>query len=60
ADEPQIHAKILAWDDNDVLISSLNWLSASSLVDPLREIGIYINDSNIVDKVITAINKTLS
>ena len=60
ADEPQIHAKILAWDNDQLLITSLNWLSASSLVEPLREIGIYVNDSDIVDKIIVAINKSLS
>lgn len=52
ADEPQIHAKVLAWDDDEALITSLNWLSASSHVDPLREIGIYINDKNITEKII--------
>ena len=51
ADKPQLHAKILTWDSNDILISSLNWLSASNRVDPLREIGIYVHDVGVANKM---------
>jgi len=39
------HAKVLAWDNNDLLITSLNWLSASApnnLVEIYHEIGVYV------------------
>jgi phosphatidylserine/phosphatidylglycerophosphate/cardiolipin synthase-like enzyme/DNA-binding transcriptional ArsR family regulator len=46
--EPRLHAKILAWDDDNVLITSQNWLSA----DPgeasfRREIGVLIQCSGV-------------
>lgn len=41
--EPTIHAKILAWDDDNLLITSRNWLSADSAEsNPLGEIGLYV------------------
>jgi phosphatidylserine/phosphatidylglycerophosphate/cardiolipin synthase-like enzyme len=40
---PKLHAKILAWDNENILISSLNWLSADPKgTDNLKELGIYI------------------
>ena len=39
------HAKVLAWDNNDLLITSLNWLSASApdnLVEIYHEVGVYV------------------
>lgn len=46
------HAKVLAWDDDHILITSLNWLSsnaskAESQKDIYHEIGIYVEKSNI-------------
>jgi len=52
-DHPTIHAKILAWDCNDVVITSLNWLSASATGDDYDEIGIYLKSENIA-KIITS------
>ncbi len=41
--EPTIHAKILAWDDDNLLITSRNWLSANSAENnPLGEIGLFL------------------
>jgi len=42
-ESPRLHAKVLGWDDDSVLITSLNWLSADpvSLTEP-KEIGIWI------------------
>jgi cardiolipin synthase len=41
--EPTIHAKILAWDDDNLLITSRNWLSADSAEsNPFGEIGLYV------------------
>jgi len=39
---PRLHAKVLAWDDDAVLITSLNWLSAASGDASLKEIGVFI------------------
>ena len=39
---PRLHAKVLAWDDDSVVITSLNWLSAASGDTSLKEIGIFI------------------
>ncbi|MEN1536556.1 hypothetical protein AAIH42_34505, partial [Pseudomonas aeruginosa] len=52
-DHPTIHAKILAWDCSDVVITSLNWLSASATGDDYDEIGIYLKSENIA-KIITS------
>jgi cardiolipin synthase A/B len=42
--EPRLHAKVLAWDNDHLLVTSQNWLSA----DPTdanfrREIGLYVH-----------------
>lgn len=40
---PRVHAKVVAWDDDAIAISSLNWLSADATeLDSLNEIGIEI------------------
>lgn len=49
--DPVSHAKILSWDSDNILISSLNWLSASSYGNPYDELGIYINSSNIFSHI---------
>lgn len=42
--EPRLHAKILAWDDDFLLVTSQNWLSADPGDASLRrEIGIFVN-----------------
>ena len=52
------HSKVLAWDDNDLVISSLNWLSSNASVsnhnhESLHEIGIYLHSPNIAKRFIT-------
>ncbi|MFY1030841.1 phospholipase D-like domain-containing protein [Pseudomonas asiatica] len=42
ADDPQIHAKFLTWDDKNLIITSLNWLSASSKGDYMGELGVHV------------------
>lgn len=59
-DKPQIHAKFLAWDTNDLIITSLNWLSASSRGDRLSEIGIHITGGGHAKAMIENIQKTRS
>ena len=50
---PKLHAKILAWDDDDVLISSQNWLSADPGESNVRrEIGLMVNSKGIAKAVI--------
>lgn len=51
--DPRLHAKILAWDDDSLVISSLNWLSADA--SPHRsseEVGIHIRGGRVADHVI--------
>jgi cardiolipin synthase len=42
--KPRIHAKVLCWDDDNIVVTSLNWLSADPSEDNMRaEIGIQIH-----------------
>jgi cardiolipin synthase A/B len=46
--EPRLHAKILGWDDDFLVVTSQNWLSADPSEGKLRrEIGIFIHASGI-------------
>lgn len=46
--KPRLHAKVLAWDDDDAVITSQNWLSADpSDVSGQQEIGIRIHSPGI-------------
>lgn len=39
-----LHGKFVAWDDDDLVVTSLNWASASVDVDfPWGEIGVHVN-----------------
>ncbi|MEX0448003.1 phospholipase D-like domain-containing protein [Xenorhabdus sp. SGI246] len=44
---PISHAKILSWDNDHILITSLNWLSASAYGNPYDELGFYIEKKGI-------------
>ncbi|MGZ8271565.1 MAG: phospholipase D-like domain-containing protein [Methylophilus sp.] len=51
--EPRVHAKFLAWDDNDIVITSQNWLSS----DPpesnnFSEIGIFLSGNGLARELI--------
>ncbi|OSI69636.1 hypothetical protein BSZ21_13040 [Bradyrhizobium canariense] len=51
--EPKVHAKILAWDDDFLVISSQNWLSADPGEGNLRrEIGLYLRAPGIARRAI--------
>ncbi len=51
--DPRLHAKILAWDDDEILITSQNWLSSDpSLDNSLNEVGVYIKGTRIADNAI--------
>ena len=46
--DPQLHAKFLAWDKDNVVISSMNWGSQSGLQDNrLDEIGLYLKGPDL-------------
>jgi phosphatidylserine/phosphatidylglycerophosphate/cardiolipin synthase-like enzyme len=50
---PRLHAKVLAWDDDALAITSQNWLSADPAAGALRrEIGVFINSSKVADYLI--------
>ncbi len=47
---PRLHAKVLGWDDDNLAVSSLNWLSADpSETAPYREIGVLVEAPKIAD-----------
>jgi cardiolipin synthase A/B len=51
--QPKVHAKILAWDNDFVVISSQNWLSADpSESNPRREMGLFIHSPGAGRRVI--------
>jgi hypothetical protein len=52
---PRLHAKLLAWDDDALAITSQNWLSADPPDSaPLRELGLLINAPRLADQLITS------
>ncbi|MBH3412702.1 phospholipase D-like domain-containing protein [Pseudomonas putida] len=58
---PKLHAKILAWDNDHILISSLNWLSADPKgSDNLKELGIYIEFTGSASFITEDISKNLA
>jgi phosphatidylserine/phosphatidylglycerophosphate/cardiolipin synthase-like enzyme len=51
------HSKVLAWDDNDLVISSLNWLSSNASIsncnhELIHEIGVYLHSPKIAKRFI--------
>lgn len=58
--EPQVHAKFLAWDDDDVAISTMNWGSQSgSDTNPLDEIGLHIRGAGIATELLKLFDESL-
>jgi cardiolipin synthase len=56
-----LHAKVLAWDGNSALITSLNWLSAHPTGSRVpREIGVWIELPGISDIAINALTASPS
>jgi len=46
--DPQLHAKFLTWDNDHVIISSMNWGSQSGLAsNRLDEIGLYLRGPDL-------------
>jgi phosphatidylserine/phosphatidylglycerophosphate/cardiolipin synthase-like enzyme len=50
-ERPRLHAKVLGWDDDNLAVTSFNWLSVDpSPHKPLREIGLLIKSNQIAEK----------
>lgn len=57
---PRVHAKVLAWDDDAIAVSSLNWLSADPTeIDSLNEIGVWVQAPCIAKALIDDIDRAL-
>jgi cardiolipin synthase A/B len=51
-----LHAKFVAWDDDDVLITSFNWASADSDPnDPFGELGVHVHARGIAKELLARI-----
>jgi phosphatidylserine/phosphatidylglycerophosphate/cardiolipin synthase-like enzyme len=51
--QPRLHAKLLAWDNDNLAITSQNWLSADpSEIARRSEIGVFVESNRIADFVI--------
>mgnify|MGYP000132542547 CR=1 FL=1 len=58
---PRLHAKVLAWDDNALAVTSQNWLSADpSDTAHLREIGIFVEQNKVADTFVRRFQNTCS
>jgi hypothetical protein len=54
ASVPQLHAKFLAWDSDNLVITSMNWGSQSGYPDnPLDEIGVYLKGPDLATIFVT-------
>jgi phosphatidylserine/phosphatidylglycerophosphate/cardiolipin synthase-like enzyme len=51
--DPRIHAKVLAWDSDSIVVSSQNWLSADPMeVTLATELGIAVESRGIADQLV--------
>lgn len=58
---PRIHAKFVAWDEDDAVITSLNWLSADpSGLDNLNEIGVRIHAAGVATALTASFNEAIN
>lgn len=49
-----LHGKFVAWDDDDVVVTSLNWASASANPDfPWGDIGVHIRSRDLASDLIS-------
>ena len=59
--DARLHAKVLAWDDDDVVVSSLNWLSSDPPDrDATGEIGAHIHMNGVGKAVVSRLLSGLS
>lgn len=53
-----LHGKFVAWDEDDIVVTSLNWASASCDADfPWGEIGVRINCKGLAEDVLNRLSK---
>ena len=51
--KPRLHAKMLAWDEDSVVITSQNWLSSDPPDSaPRQELGVFLNGPGLADSVV--------
>jgi cardiolipin synthase A/B len=51
--QPRLHAKVLAWDDDSLAVTSQNWLSEDPAEGALRrEIGVFVESNKVADFLI--------
>jgi hypothetical protein len=59
--EPQVHAKFLAWDRDNVVISTLNWGSQTGTSEaPWDEVGFHIHGEGIADILLELFDRELN
>jgi phosphatidylserine/phosphatidylglycerophosphate/cardiolipin synthase-like enzyme len=55
-----LHAKFVVWDDDDALVTSLNWASADSDPDdPFGELGVHMHAPGIGAELLRRIGELL-
>lgn len=53
ASKPLLHGKFVTWDDDDVVVSSLNWTSAAADPDhPWNDLGVHIRAPGLANDVL--------
>jgi hypothetical protein len=58
--KPPLHGKFAAWDNNDIVITSLNWASAATDPDfPWGDIGVHINAPGIANELVARLGAIL-
>jgi cardiolipin synthase len=60
-DEGELHGKFLLWDDDDIVISSLNWSSADTRRDsPYAEIGVHLSGPDLARDIARRLEASFS
>jgi cardiolipin synthase A/B len=53
-----LHGKFVAWDSDDLIVTSLNWASAAADPDfPWNDIGVYVRAPGIAGDAIARLEK---
>ena len=51
---PALHGKFVAWDDDDVVITSLNWTSGAAHSDhPTNDLGIHLRAPGLAELLVS-------
>jgi hypothetical protein len=60
-DKARLHGKFLAWDGDFLVVTSLNWASASVDVGfPWGEMGVYVNSPGVASNVLDRLREVFS